>query len=190
MRRILACLLVLSMMLAFSACQNTKPAGTPDEPSVPAEPVEPVQPDEPAQPDTPEQPSEPDAPETPEEPSVRCLPLSYQTNRYYGMFDEGMKSYVDYPRIRVDGGDWPALADALDRLSAELYDEAMDLAEDLDELPLGSSEVRIPARSPRPSHARMKTASACCSRNSETTERTSRTGNTKPIISTPRPARS
>ena len=45
MRRILACLLVLSMMLAFSACQNTKPAGTPDEPSVPAEPVEPVQPD-------------------------------------------------------------------------------------------------------------------------------------------------
>ena len=91
MRRILACLLVLSMMLAFSACQNTKPAGTPDEPSVPAEPVEPVQPDEPAQPDTPEQPSEPDAPETPEEPSVRCLPLSYQTNRYYGMFDEGMK---------------------------------------------------------------------------------------------------
>lgn len=50
MRRILACLLVLSMMLAFSACQNTKPAGTPDEPSVPAEPVEPVQPDEPAQP--------------------------------------------------------------------------------------------------------------------------------------------
>ena len=81
MRRILACLLVLSMMLAFSACQNTKPAGTPDEPSVPAEPVEPVQPDEPAQPDTPEQPSEPDAPETPEEPSVRGLPLSYQTNR-------------------------------------------------------------------------------------------------------------
>ena len=139
MRRILACLLVLSMMLAFSACQNTKPAGTPDEPSVPAEPVEPVQPDEPAQPDTPEQPSEPDAPETPEEPSVRCLPLSYQTNRYYGMFDEGMKSYVDYPRIRVDGGDWPALADALDRLSAELYDEAMDLAEDLDELPLGDT---------------------------------------------------
>lgn len=107
MRRILACLLVLSMMLAFSACQNTKPAGTPDEPSVPAEPVEPVQPDEPAQPDTPEQPSEPDAPETPEEPSACCLPLSYQTNRYYGMFDEGMKSYVDYPRIRVDGGDWP-----------------------------------------------------------------------------------
>ena len=139
MRRILACLLVFSMMLAFSACQNTKPAGTPDEPSVPAEPVEPVQPDEPAQPDTPEQPSEPDAPETPEEPSVRCLPLSYQTNRYYGMFDEGMKSYVDYPRIRVDGGDWPALADALDRLSAELYDEAMDLAEDLDELPLGDT---------------------------------------------------
>ena len=139
MRRILACLLVLSMMLAFSACQNTKPAGTPDEPSVPAEPVEPVQPDEPAQPDTPEQPSEPDAPETPEEPSVRCLPLSYQTNRYYGMFDEGMKSYVDYPRIRVDGEDWPALADALDRLSAELYDDAMDLAEDLDELPLGDT---------------------------------------------------
>lgn len=104
------------------------------------------------------------------------------------MFDEGMKSYVDYPRIRVDGGDWPALADALDRLSAELYDEAMDLAGDLDELPLG--DTFIPARSPRPSRARDENASACCSRNSETTERTSRTGNTKPIISTLRPARS
>lgn len=139
MRKLLAFLLIISMMLAFSACQDTKPADTPvepDEPSTPTEPVEPVQPETP---DEPEQPSEADTPAVPEEPDVRCIPLSYQTNRYYGMFDEGMKSYVDYPRIRADGEGWPALSDALDHLSAELYDDAMDLAEDLDELPLGDT---------------------------------------------------
>lgn len=142
MRRILAFLLVISMMLAFSACQNTKPADTPDEPAEPSVPTEPVEPAQPETPDEPEQPSEPDAPEAPEAPEapdIRCIPLSYQTNRYYGMFDEGMKSYVDYPRIRADGEDWPALANALEHLSAELYDDAMDLAEDLDELPLGDT---------------------------------------------------
>ena len=111
MRRILAFLLVISMMLAFSACQNTKPADTPDEPAEPSVPTEPVEPAQPETPDEPEQPSAPEAPEAPEAPDIRCIPLSYQTNRYYGMFDEGMKSYVDYPRIRADGEDWPALAD-------------------------------------------------------------------------------
>ena len=46
---------------------------------------------------------------------------------------------LDAPYRPADGPLAGALADALDRLSAELYDEAMDLAEDLDELPLGDT---------------------------------------------------
>ena len=87
MRRILACLLVLSMMLAFSACQNTKPAGTPENRPFPPS-RELVQPDEPAQP-TRRNSRLNRMHRKPRHAARRCSPARINTYRHYGMFDEG-----------------------------------------------------------------------------------------------------
>lgn len=135
MKKALLLLLALSLLLACCSC--TKPAEPDAEPAAPeitgpsAEPAEPL-PDEPSVPDeTPAQPDEPeiwDAPEPDEGPDPDApLTLAAQRSRYYGMYDEGMACYVDYPRLRLTGSSaeaFPALSRALDTQNAAVYDEA------------------------------------------------------------------
>ena len=137
MKKALLLLLALSLLLTCCACAkpaapDTAPAAAEiTEPSPSTEPNEP-QPDEPSVPDeTPAQPDEPEAWDTPEpdegpDPDAP-LTLAVQRSRYYGMYDEGMACYVDYPRLRLTGSaaeEFPALSRALDTQNAAIYDEA------------------------------------------------------------------
>ena len=154
-KRWIACLLACVMLLTLAACRNqTAPAQDADTPdtavTVPSRLPDGSAPgsengSEPSEPgtDTPEQtPDEttnetPDTPETAQPDPDAPLSVSYQQNRYYGMVDDGMACYVDYPRIRVNDAAYTALADALDTLNAALYQKAFSTGEALTALPRG-----------------------------------------------------
>ena len=142
MKKIVAILLVISMILAFSACNHSEPTKPEDPKDQTSQPEDQTKPEEPETPEIPEKPgenqtsepeTEPD--DTPEPNPDLPLALSYQTNRYYGMYDEGMKCYVDYPRIRVNDPEKSALSSALDTLNAALYQKAFEIGQELTALP-------------------------------------------------------
>lgn len=142
MKKIVAILLVISMILAFSACNHSEPTKPEDLKDQTSQPEDQTKPEEPETPEIPEKPeenqtsepeTEPD--DTPEPNPDLPLALSYQTNRYYGMYDEGMKCYVDYPRIRVNDPEKSALSSALDTLDAALYQKAFEIGQELTALP-------------------------------------------------------
>lgn len=143
MKKLLLFLLVLTMLLGCCACAAPDRPVSGHEPSdTAASSPDAALPEEPASADSPAvSPSEPAAgkdeagtqaepspSEAPEEPDPDApLTLAAQVNRYYGMYDEGMACYVDYPRLRLTGSAaeaFPALADALDAQNAAVYQEA------------------------------------------------------------------
>lgn len=145
MKRTFAILLLVLSILALTACQSKDPPqpATPDpsvsEPQADAVPdaavTAPSVPSDPAADDSPA--VEPPTPETASQNTP--LALSYQTNRYYVLHDAGITGYVDYPRIRTDERDCPALSDALDTLSAALYQQAYQLGQTLSARPASAS---------------------------------------------------
>ena len=151
MKKLAVILLLIAMIFACSACQGSEPAKPADTAAETPDIVQPAGPEQPEKPETPEIPETPETPDKTEEPAPEDntedsgeaadapLQLSSQTNRYYGMYEEGMKCYVDYPRIRADGAAGTGLADALDSLNAALYQKAYETGERLKTLPLRES---------------------------------------------------
>ena len=102
MKRMLALILALTMVMALVACGGDKPTGsTPDKSATTSTPTEPSKP---ADSSKPTEPSKPAEPEKPAEPKVVN---EYQKNESFSLFPQGSKSaYDDY---------------ILDRIIANLY---------------------------------------------------------------------